>query len=336
MRNVYKLLRVVSLVRNRRIRLLGIWVMHILKKRYIGIFIDPVLACNFRCRMCYFSDAEKRKNYRGVFRYDEIERIARSLFGSALKLQIGCGAEPTLHKELTRVIALGKQYKIPYISLTTNGSLLSTETVLEAAEAGLNEITLSVHGIKKETYEYMMTNGRFDRFRQTLQYVGEAKTRYPDFKLRINYTMNPDNFNELSGIWELVGNEVDILQLRPIQRIGNSEYANFDLSRLYNRYDAVIAPIAEECKRRNITFLAPAKKHLRTLHAHTCDDAIEKATYCYISPRGCWKDDFDYRHDTFASYARKHHIGARLFAGVFAGNKKATINVSRKMNYCVN
>ncbi|MDR0700787.1 MAG: radical SAM protein, partial [Tannerella sp.] len=210
MQNIYTLLRIASLVRNERVKLLGIWIMHILGKRYTGIFLDPVLACNLRCKMCYFSDEEKRKNYRGSFRFEDIERIAKALFERALKLQIGCGAEPTLHKDLIKIIALGKQYKIPYISLTTNGNLLTKELISDAAEAGLNEITLSTHGLTKKTYEHLMTNGRFDLFRQTLQYIKEVKTLYPKFKLRINYTINNDNLEELSHIWEIIGNEVDI------------------------------------------------------------------------------------------------------------------------------
>jgi molybdenum cofactor biosynthesis enzyme MoaA len=133
--------------------------------------------------MCYFSDEEKRKNCRGIFRFEDIERIAKALFERELKLQIGCGAEPTLYKDLIKIIALDKQYKISYISLTTNGNLLTKELISDATEAGLNEITLSTHGMTKKAYEHLMTNGRFDLFRQTLQYIKEVKTIYPKFKL---------------------------------------------------------------------------------------------------------------------------------------------------------
>ena len=47
---------------------MGLWLFHVLGKRYIGVFLDPVLACNFRCKMCYFSDEEKRKSLRGTLR----------------------------------------------------------------------------------------------------------------------------------------------------------------------------------------------------------------------------------------------------------------------------
>ena len=105
-KNIYKILRLGTKIKSTRLKLFGIWLLHCSHKRYIGIFLDPILACNLRCKMCYFSDPEKRKTYRGSFTQEDITRIAQSLFHRALKLQIGCGAEPTLYKVLDQVIAL--------------------------------------------------------------------------------------------------------------------------------------------------------------------------------------------------------------------------------------
>ena len=85
---------------------------------------------------------------------------------------------------------------MPYISLTTNGNLLTKEQLFSMAEAGLDEITLSTHGIRKETYEHLMTNGKYDLFLQLLDNLKEVKKQYPDFRIRINYTMNEDNTEE--------------------------------------------------------------------------------------------------------------------------------------------
>lgn len=266
--------------------------------------------------------------------YEEIEIIAGSLFHRALKLQVGCGAEPTLHKDLVKIIALGKRYNIPYVSLTTNGNLLTREQLIAAVENGLDELTLSAHGFTRKTYEYLMTNGKFDRFCQLLADVAEVKKQHPQFKLRINYTINNDNLEELSRIWEVVGNELDILQLRPIQKIGESEYQDFDLTRIYAQYDTVLVPLIEECRRRHITCLVPDKHNLLVLEKNEADDnSIEKITFCYVSSQGCWQDDFDYRTDTFESYAARHHIGSQLLKKVFGREVKQKTIVTRKMNY---
>jgi MoaA/NifB/PqqE/SkfB family radical SAM enzyme len=211
---------------------------------------------------------------------------------------------------------------------------LTKEQLTAAVENGLDELTLSAHGFTRETYEYLMTNGRFDLFRQLLANVAEVKRLHPEFKLRINYTINNDNLEELSRIWEVVGDELDILQLRPIQKIGESEYKDFDLVKIYARYDAVLVPLIEECRRRQITCLVPEKQNIIVLEENEADDnSIEKITYCYVSPQECWQDDFDYRKETFESYAASHHMGRQLLGKVFGRKARKKADVTRKMNY---
>ncbi|MGB5418359.1 radical SAM protein, partial [Algibacter sp.] len=122
-----------------------------MNRRYLAVNLDPVLACNLRCKMCYFTDAEYVKKLKGQFNDQEIERVAETVFNRALKLQVGCGTEPTLYKKLPELIALGKKYHVPYISLTTNANLLTEEKIEALLKAGLNEFTISLHGVKKES-----------------------------------------------------------------------------------------------------------------------------------------------------------------------------------------
>ena len=334
MSSIYSILRINAKIKSFRVKMLGIWLFHILGKRYIGIFLDPVLACNFRCKMCYFSDEEKRKTYKGILKYEDIELIAGKLFHRALKLQIGCGAEPTVYKDWIRIVELGKLANVPYISLTTNGNLLTEEQLIFSIEKGLNEITLSAHGLTRETYESMMVNGNYDLFLNLLGYISEAKNAYPGFKLRVNYTVNKENIDELTKVWDVFGDNVDILQVRPVQKLGDTEYNDFDLNFFYEKYDAIILPLIDECKKRNVVCIVPGKENLLALKdTKDKDVAIEEATYCYVSSQGCWKDGFDYHKDSFESFSSKHKLGRKLFAGIFKRREKKEVNVSRKMNY---
>ena len=334
MSSIYNILRINAKIKNFRIKLFGIWLFHIFRKRYVGIFLDPVLACNFRCKMCYFSDEEKRRTYKGILQYEDIELIAEKLFHRALKLQIGCGAEPTVYKDWIKIVELGKQKNIPCVSLTTNGNLLTKEQLMQSVEKGLNEITLSAHGLTRATYESMMVNGSYDLFLKLLNYISEVKMTYPGFKLRVNYTVNKDNIDELSDIWEVLGDKVDILQVRPVQKLGNTVYDDFDLDFFYKKYDAIIQPLIDECRKRNIVCIAPGKENLLALKdTKDKDVVIEEATYCYVSAQGCWKDGFDYNKDSFESYSLKHKLGRKLFAGIFKRREGKDVNVSRKMNY---
>jgi hypothetical protein len=65
--------------------------------------------------MCYFTDADYVKTLKGQFKEDDLELVAKAIFNRALKLQLGCGTEPTLYKNLPKLVSLGKAYKVPYI-----------------------------------------------------------------------------------------------------------------------------------------------------------------------------------------------------------------------------
>ena len=93
----------------------------------------------------------------GKFTTDDLEVIAKALFPRALRLQIGCGAEPTMSQNLLQLVKLGKQYGVKHITITTNGNLLTYEKLQKLVENGLTEITISAHGFTKNTYESLMT-----------------------------------------------------------------------------------------------------------------------------------------------------------------------------------
>lgn len=336
MGSIYTLLRLGGQLHSEKAKLLGIGLLHTLGKRYLGIFLDPVLACNLRCRMCYFSDPEKRKKLHGSLGKDEVEAIARSLFHRALKLQIGCGAEPTLYKDLPHLVGMGKRYGIPHISVTTNGQLLTYENLAACAYEGLDELILSAHGFTAPTYEYFMTNGSFSQFRQTLAHISKVKKEYPQLKLRINFTLNRKNIDEIDKIWDLVGEELNILQLRPIQKIGESEYSDFDLKPIAEKYEEKIAPIVAECQKRGIVCIYPLKSHLSDMGSEQKENLIEKYTYCYVSPQYCYRDDFDYRVENFEQYSKSHQTGRAIFRELLKKRERAERDETQKLRYTIN
>jgi molybdenum cofactor biosynthesis enzyme MoaA len=337
---IYSLLKLYNKVKSTRLKLFGLYVLHVTGRRYMGVFFDPNLGCNLRCRMCYFSDEEVRRQKVGVLSMADVETIARALFHRALKLQIGCGAEPTLYKDLAEVVRLGKRYGVPYISITTNGKLLSREMLESLLQAGLDEVTISVHGMCRETYERLMTNGSFDLFEQLLENLKVVKQEYPKMQVRVNYTMNEDNVAELALFDKVFeGVPVNVLQLRPIQRIGKSAYDNFNLKGVEEAYDEVLLPLVERCREHGVVCLVPPREELQAGEMSGKPDVqiFEDLTYCYVSPQSCWRDDFDYHTDTFDSFCHRHRVGRLILRNVFWKKKNfgERTRVTRSLGYKV-
>lgn len=340
--NLYRLMKMaVGHGLPRQVKLAGLAVMFRLRRRTAGVFLDPVLGCNLRCRMCYFSDPVKRREMKGIMGDRELSECAAAIFPYALKLQIGCGAEPTLYPDLEKVIRLGKEYGVPYISMTTNGQLIgSGRCSLESlVKAGLDELTLSLHGTEREVYEHLMPGASFETFGRLAEEIARVKKEYPDFKLRVNFTVNSLNVNGLRGelFWNLwhEGGAPDIVQLRPVQKIGESDWKDFDPQPLIDAYDDTIGSMINECRRRGITCIAPKPEQIETV-AENQDGTvalIENLTYVYVSPSGCYKADFNPSDETYAAYNRRHHTVRKLLAAIFSRSASRSRHVSKKMNY---
>ncbi|MBR1594027.1 MAG: radical SAM protein [Alloprevotella sp.] len=342
--DIYRLLKVFGRVKSPRLRLLGLWWLHVTGRRYLGVFLDPVLMCNLRCRMCYFSDGERRRELHGKFEQNELERIAQAFLPRALKLQIGCGAEPTLSPHLAWLVAEGKRLGVPYVSVTTNGMLLDEALLRSMAQAGLDELTISLHGLTRQTYEHLMAGATWDGFKGLLEVIAKVRRDFPTMKLRVNYTLNTDNVKELALFDEVFADvRVDVLQLRPVQRIGNTAYQDFSMRRIEEVYDAVLLPLAARCKARGTRCLLPTRENLHALEDGTATAKsgrarlAEEAAYCNITPGHVWRDDFDPDSDTYDDYARRHRFGRRLLrlALGWGSVTRPEEGRTRKLNYTI-
>lgn len=328
--NIYKLLKLNRKIKSHRIKFMALYVLHKLNKRYLAVNLDPVLACNLRCKMCYFTDADFVKTLKGQFKEDDLQLVAKAIFNRALKLQIGCGTEPTLYKNLPKIVELGKQHNVPYISLTTNANLLTEEKIETLLIAGLNEFTISLHGVTKESYESFMKKASYEKFQNAFTAFKKLKDKY-DFKVRINYTFNKDNFYELKDFFKYFDPlGFDILQLRPIQKIGNTEYNDFDISSLEEDYTDMISKIRVSCSENHITLMAP--NHLGKLNDENKSSFIFDYTFCYVSPKKFWKEDFDWRKESFNEFSKKIGWSKTLLSNVFK-SKSHLRALSTKLNY---
>ena len=329
--NIYNLIKLNRLIKNFRLKFLGIYLLHISKRRYLAIHFDPVNACNLRCKMCYFTDKDYVKKLKGIFPQDEIEYLGKAFFKRALKLQIGCGTEPTLYKNISKIVETASKYKVPNISLTTNANLLENEKLEDWVSKGLSEIIISLHGVQKDTYETMMAKADYERFLNSLEIISSIKKKYP-LSLRINYTFNEDNFSELGGFFKTFGKyDIDVLQIRPIIKLGNTAYNNFSLKKIIPMYDDVLQNLTKDAKKHNVMLLAHNIKQIKK--RVSMESVINKYVYCYISPSDLFNENFKWNEDTYDTYAKRVSIGKQILNDAFSSKTKILSYRNDKLNY---
>jgi molybdenum cofactor biosynthesis enzyme MoaA len=276
--------------------------------RHLIVRFDPVMACNIRCGMCYFSDDDwLSKHPVSRFSDEEIDRLAKMFFPQALQLYIGCGTEPTMYKNFPRLVAIGKKHGVPFIGFTTNAQLLTAQKSAALISEGLDELSISTHGVIRETYERLMKRASYDRYHENLTELVKAKraANSDSPRIRINYTVNPDNLEELRGFFDVFGKyEISTLQVRPIIDYGNTDYTKKNLAPFLTAYDDVMDGITEECRKRGVILLANRKSPTYD-EGNSSSFVYEKAFLRYLGPERVWREDFDWRKHTYKEHKRR-------------------------------
>jgi molybdenum cofactor biosynthesis enzyme MoaA len=284
--------------------------------RHLIVRLDPVNGCNLRCGMCFFSDPGWRAEHmKGRFSREEIERLAAMFFGGALQVHIGCAMEPTMYRDYPWLVELAKWHRVPFVGFTTNGQILSRAGFERMVEAGLDEVTLSTHGTNRETYQTLMQGADYDRLHATLAMIDQVRRRPGAPRLRINYTICPDNLDQLDQFFTVYGGYgISTVQLRPIADFGNTAYGDKDLLPHLDRYNAILERIRADCRERNITLLAnridPGHKNPNPAAA-----IYQEGLLRYLNPNIVWRDDFDWRQMDYRQYKRRIAWRRQLLRG---------------------
>ena len=313
METTYKLIRLNRQLRSHRVKFAAALVAHHLRIRHLAVRIDPVMACNLRCTMCFFSNEEYVKNAKGIFTAAELERLADMFFPRALLVVFGCGTEPTLYRNFPELVRLARRYKVPHIGFTTNGQLLQEDHLQKFIEYGLHELTISAHGVTKETYERFMVNSSFERLHDVLHTLDIVKQRnnsgFPH--LRLNYTVNAMNLDELNSFFDVYGQyNIKTIQVRPIIDF-NGQFRDLLATNDLPVYDDAIAKLRAGCKARGVTLLANTSDPV--YETENSSSAILQAVHRRITPMEVWRHDFNWRTETYNEFYKRIGWSSHLF-----------------------
>ena len=337
--NIYSIIKWYHRIKGPRLKLLGILGLHVLRKRYLYIVLDPSLACNLKCRLCYFSNPDSSKELKGNFSDADIAAISDASFHRGLKLQMGCGAEPTTYKGLAKLVKIGKEKKIPNVSITINGSLLTRKRVEQLVTSGLDELILSTHGLSQRVYEEMMRNADFEHFKQLIEHLSEIKNEHPAFKVRINYTMCADNIDDLKLLPTIFYKlKPDVIQLRPVQDIGSIAYSNYSVGVIADKYEECIIPVVQFCSAHKITCIYPQKENLAWIEQENdkqqhLNSAVDMLPYFHLSPHKTWKEEFNPYEETFEQYAKRTHRIKNILRMLFCMKSSNQEGITKSLNY---
>lgn len=133
--------------------------------------------CNHQCIYCGpFSDGKADKGYRNLS-LSQIRNVASLLKDKELHIQL-TGGEPTLRKDLTRLVDVLTSHGITDIGLTTNGSIINPEYVQKLLCAGISDFHIHMPSLNYNIFKKTTKNKRegvVDRIIQTAIYLKREK-----------------------------------------------------------------------------------------------------------------------------------------------------------------
>lgn len=212
----------------------------------IHLFIETTNACNLKCKFC----ARTGKKFEignmdfNLFKkiIDEADRYGSRTFSLHLF------GEPLLTKNLFKMTGyIKKVNKNNTIFLTTNGTLLNKETAQSIIEAGIDKISISFSGAKKETYQEATGFDHLERVEKNIINLIELKkknkTSQPIIYLRM--VLGKNNINEKKIFEDKWKNKPIVLEIRAAHNFGgNCPEASFikDKKKRYPCYHLWLSP----------------------------------------------------------------------------------------------
>ncbi len=139
------------------------------------LIIDPTNVCNLHCPLCATgagtSDIPKGMMDMALFR-----RILDELGPYLYELHLFNWGEPLLHKGFFDMVRYAKRYPLK-TNTSSNLYAVTDEMIAEIVGCGLDELTVSIDGVSKETYEKYRVGSDYDRVMSNLRKLVEEKKR---------------------------------------------------------------------------------------------------------------------------------------------------------------
>ena len=197
------------------------------RARFLNVIVDITNACNIRCVMCSLTAEDPDKRQRAVFlSRPEFDRMMGDLLPLTALLRLSCGYEPLASPHFVDILESVRQFRVPYVDLVTNGTLLRGKKLDAIIRCGVDMVVVSMDSSRKETFEGIRVGAKFDTVVENVtrlsQRKRELRSRTPALALGVMLMRrNVDHLDELFHLAADLGvAEIHLQQLFAIDGLG--------------------------------------------------------------------------------------------------------------------
>lgn len=136
-------------------------------------WIEVSAVCNLDCITCPRQEGITTEPLK-LMPIETYYQVADAIFPYIRNLNlIGLG-ESLMHPQIDEIIAYAKS-KFVGVNMTSNGTIMTDKIAQKLISSGLDSIAFSIDGGKKETFEAIRVNARFDKVQRNIRRLMEAK-----------------------------------------------------------------------------------------------------------------------------------------------------------------
>ena len=164
--------------------------------------IGPVIAwnitkkCNYACKHCY-SDSNYGEDVNEL-RFDEITEIVNNFKQNNVPVILLSGGEPLIREDIFDIIQHITNQKIR-TSLSTNGSLIDSNTAKSLKKLGISYVGISLDGMKDKNDEFRGVVGAFNDSIKAIENCHNVGQ-----KVGLRFTLQKNNYKDIPDVLKLM------------------------------------------------------------------------------------------------------------------------------------
>ena len=261
------------------------------KGRQLGLPIagnfELTARCNFSCPMCYVHLSERDVQAQGKeLTAAQWLQIARDARDRGMMFVLLTGGEPFVRKDFFEILH-GMQDLGLYVSVNSNGSMLSGEIRRKLLERPPFRMNISLYGGCNETYENMCGKPAYSQVKENIRALRQAGV-----DVSLNLSITPHNKNDLEKIYadavELGANVKASSYMYPSVRVNGGQFGCG--SRLSPEEAAACSVRWDEIRCTEEEFLARAQsmKTLTAVQDRECPVETDEGVRCRAGSTSFW------------------------------------------------
>lgn len=210
--------KVYDIMKNDHIRAISLLMAEKLGIRKNVIRMDTNDVCNIECIMC--SNRLKKITPENIMPFEDFKLIIDKLAPQARYLYLACSYEPLVTPHFEKYAEYAKKAGIPFVSLCTNGLLLSEKIIKSLIDNRIDEIIISFNGFNADDYNRIMHRSNYEIVIRNLcklkEYKKEINSAYP--KVRLNSILMKSNVTHFNEIVKFINTyNIETVQFREMK-----------------------------------------------------------------------------------------------------------------------